>query len=348
MRRSRTWSEKASDASDAGRASAVGRVVGCQGLSQRRAASLLGVDRSAVGFRRKRKDDTADRELLRRLAADGARLGYRRLREMAKLKKKIMNLKKVYRLYREEVLRWPAPWPQAARSARGRHCNGAAAEQIWVIDFMADMLETGRDSRVFNVEDQFTREGLAAEVDTSLPVHGRPCARSDLAERGKPEMIVSDNGTGLTCNVVLKWAEDNGVEWHYIAPGKPQQNGFMESFNGKLRDESLNEHVFSWLAQARRIIEAWRIDYNTVRPHSSLGYLTPEEFAASWRAARDKQPFSDAAPRPATGRAAEVDGTSASRPVFPERGLHRRAKLKPIFSTYDWRKVGEQVTASAL
>jgi len=114
---------------------------------------------------------------------------------------------------------------------------------------------------------------------------------------------------------LLKWAEDNSVEWHYIAPGKPQQNGFMESFNGKLRDECLNEHVFSSLAQARHIIEAWRIDYNTVRPHSSLGYLTPEEFAASWRAAPDKQQQPDAAPRPATGRAAAVLGASASRPV---------------------------------
>ncbi len=136
-----------------------------------------------------------------------------------------------------------------------------------------------------------------------------------VAERGKPEMIVSDNGTELTCNAVLKWAEDNGVEWHYIAPGKPQQNGFMESLNGKLRDECLNEHVFAWLAQARRIIEAWRIDYNTARPHSSLGYLTPDEFAASWRVAHDNQQMPDAAPWPATGRAAAVIGASASRPV---------------------------------
>jgi putative transposase len=136
-----------------------------------------------------------------------------------------------------------------------------------------------------------------------------------VVERGKPEMIVSDNGTELTGNAMLKWAERNGVEWHYIAPGKPQQNGFMESFNGKLRDECLNEHVFFSLAQARGIIEAWRIDYNTVRPHSSLGYLTPEELAASWRAAPNKHQEPDAATRPATGRDAAVLGASASRPV---------------------------------
>ena len=148
--------------------------------------------------------------------------------------------------------------------------------QIWVLDFVSDVLQSGRRFRVFNVEDQLTREGLAAEVDTSLP--GQRVVRAldaIVAARGKPEMIVSDNGTELTSNAMLKWAEDNGVEWHYIAPGKPQQNGFMESFNGKLRDECLNEHVFSSLVEARRIIEAWRVDYNTERPHSSLAYRPP-------------------------------------------------------------------------
>lgn len=99
---------------------------------------------------------------------------------------------------------------------------------------------------------------------------------------GKPSMIVSDNGTELTCNAMLKWTTESGIAWHYIAPGKPTQNGFMESFNGKLRDECLNETVFTSLGHARRIIEAWVTDYNEVRPHSSLGYLTPEEFAAAW------------------------------------------------------------------
>ena len=268
-------------------------------------------------YRRKRQDDAADRELLRALAAERHRFGYRRLREMAKRRGRGMNLKKVYRLYRQEGL--------AVRRRRGRKRaigtrsplhQAQRPNQIWVLDFMSDALETGRRFRVFNVEDQMTREGLAAEVDTSLP--GPRVTRTldrIVAERGKPEMIVSDNGTELTCNAVLKWAEDNAVAWHYIAPGKPQQNGFAESFNGKLRDECLNEHVFASLAQARRIVEAWRADYNAVRPHSSLRYLTPEEFAASWRAAHDNQHPPDAAPRPAMGRAAAVNGASASRPV---------------------------------
>ena len=148
------------------------------------------------------------------LAAD--EFGYRRLREMAKRQGRRMNLKKVYRLYREEGL--------AVRRRRGRKRAIGVREplhqaqrpnQIWVLDFMSDMLETGRRFRVFNVEDQLTREGLAAEVDTSLP--GPRVARAldrIVAERGKPEMIVSDNGTELTCNAMLKWAEDNGVAWH--------------------------------------------------------------------------------------------------------------------------------------
>jgi len=277
----------------------------------------LGVDRSAVRYRRKRKDDAADRELIRTLAAERRRFGYRRVREMAKRRGRPMNLKKVYRLYREEGL--------AVRRRRGRkRALGTRAplkqahrpNEIWVLDFVSDVLATGRRFRVFNVEDQLTREGLGAEVDTSLP--GKRVVRAldaIVAERGKPAMIVSDNGTELTSNAMLKWAEENGIEWHYIAPGKPQQNGFMESFNGKLRDECLNEHVFSSLAEARRIIEAWRIDYNTARPHSSLGYLTPEEFAASWRAAHQSEDAPDAVSPPATGRGAAVNGASAPRPV---------------------------------
>jgi putative transposase len=170
-----------------------------------------------------------------------------------------------------------------------------------VLDFMSEVLETSRRFRVFNVEDQLTREGLGVEVDTSLP--GKRVVRAldaIVADRGRPEMIVS--------------TPSSSGPRRTASSGKPQQNGFMESFNGKLRDECLNEHVFSSLAEARRIIDAWRIDYNTVRPHSSLGHLTPKEFAASWRAAHPQQE-PDPVPRPATGRVAAVHGASAPRPV---------------------------------
>ena len=189
-----------------------------------------------------------------------------------------MNLKKVYRLYREEGLTVRRRHGRKrALGTRAPMKMAARPNDIWVLDFMSDVLDSGRRFRVFAVEDQLTRTGLVAEVDTSLP-GGRVVRVLDglVAEHGKPAMIVSDNGTELTCNAIIKWTEENGVEWHYIAPGKPQQNGFMESFNGKLRDECLNEHVFSSLAEARRLIEAWRIDYNRASEHPSV-YVVEEK-----------------------------------------------------------------------
>lgn len=135
--------------------------------------------------------------------------------------------------------------------------------------------------RILVVVDDFTRECLALVVDTSIG--GLRVAReldALVKQRGKPLMIVSDNGTELTSHAILRWQEDNGVEWHYIAPGKPTQNAFVESLNGRFRDECLNEHMFRNLSAAKRIIEAWRIDYNATRPHTSLGGLSPEAFAA--------------------------------------------------------------------
>jgi len=152
--------------------------------------------------------------------------------------------------------------------------------QRWSLDFVSDALVDSRRFRILAIVDDFTRECLALVVDTSLS--GVRVAREldRLAEfRGLPLMIVSDNGTELTSNAILSWQHDRNVEWHYIAPGKPQQNGFVESFNGRLRDECLNEHLFTSLVGARNIIEAWRIDYNAMRPHTSLNGLTPMEFA---------------------------------------------------------------------
>lgn len=266
-------------------------------------------------YRRRRGDDAAERALLRELAAERRRFGYRRLREMARRRGVVMNLKKVYRLYREEGLTVRRRGGRKrAIGTRAPLQKASAPHAIWVLDFVSDTLESGRRFRVFNVEDQFTRRGLGVEVDTSLP-GARVVRVLDrlVAAWGRPAMVVSDNGTELTCNAMLRWTAENAVEWHYIQPGKPMQNGFMESFNGKLRDECLNEHTFGSLAEARRIIEAWRVDYNEVRPHSSLGYLTPEEFAAGWQAARTET-TPDARPAQASGRTAAVNGASAPHP----------------------------------
>ena len=133
---------------------------------------------------------------------------------------------------------------------------------------------------MLNVVDDVTRECLAAIPDTSIS--GRRAARELAAlieRRGKPAMIVSDNGTELTSNAILRWCSEHRIEWHYIAPGKPMQNGFIESFNGRMRDELLNETMFRNLTHARIVIAAWAADYNTERPHSALDYRTPADYA---------------------------------------------------------------------
>ena len=192
-----------------------------------------------------------------------------------------MNHKKLYRLYREEQL--------IVRRRRGRkRALGTRApmtlpnaiNQRWSLDFVSDALSDGRRFRILCIVDDFSRECLATVVDTSL---GGVRVVRELEhlrfERSTPRVIVSDNGTELTSCAVLRWATGR-LDWHYIEPGKPVQNAFIESFNSKLRDECLNEHVFLTLAEARETIEAWRHDYNHLRPHGSLGALTPAEFAA--------------------------------------------------------------------
>lgn len=152
--------------------------------------------------------------------------------------------------------------------------------QCWAVGFVSDALVCGRRFRALAVVDQFSRECVALVVDTSLS--GARVAReldAAIAIRGRPRCIVSDNGTELTSMVILRWSQGRGVAWHYIAPGKPQQNGFSESFNGRLRDECLNGTLFTSLRHARMILSTWQLDYNTVRPHSKLGGRTPVEFA---------------------------------------------------------------------
>ena len=221
------------------------------------------------------------RERLRELAAERRRFGYRRLGWMLAREGHTINHKRLYRIYREERL--------MVRRRRGRkRALGTRAPMVlparinqrWSLDFVSDTLSDGRRFRILCIVDDFSRECLATVVDTSL---GGVRVVRELArlsfERALPETVVSDNGTELTSGAVLRWATFR-VAWHYIEPGKPVQNAFIESFNSKLRDECLNEYVFTSLAEARTIIEAWRHDYNRLRPHSSLGTLTPTEFAA--------------------------------------------------------------------
>jgi putative transposase len=250
--------------------------------SQRRACSLVGLHPKTYRYASLRPSDDGLRERLRALGSQRRRFGYRRLGLLLEREGIRLSHKKLYRLYTEERL------TVRKRGGRKRALGTRAPmtvpqgrNQRWSLDFVADTLASGRRFRILTLVDDFTRECLALVVDTLLT--GLRVAREldRVAEvRGYPCMVVSDNGTELTSNAVLAWQQHRGIEWHYIAPGKPMQNGFVESFNGRLRDECLNEHLFANLNQARQIIEHWRTDYNTARPHSSLNGLTPTEFAA--------------------------------------------------------------------
>jgi putative transposase len=187
------------------------------------------------------------------------------------------------------------------------------ANARWSLDFVHDQFAGGRRFRVLNVVDDVTRECLAAIPDTSIS--GARVAReltAVIAARGKPGQIVSDNGTEFTSNAILSWAAENRIDWHYIQPGKPMQNGFIESFNGRMRDELLNESLFFGLDHARQELALWITDYNTERPHSALGYTTPAAFAARLNSATDRlaQPFPDTARWPVAGSTTDAVSTT--------------------------------------
>ena len=255
-------------------------------MSERRACTVLGVDRTTVRYRSIRPADEELRERLRNLAQERRRFGYRRLFVMLRRDGEASGITRIYRLYREEGL--AVRRRRTRRKAIGTRAPilvEAVPNARWSLDFVHDQLDNGRRFRVLNIVDDVTRECLAAVPDTSIS--GVRVVRelaALVAKHGKPGTIVSDNGTELTSNAVLRWAQDQRIEWHYIAPGKPMQNGYVESFNGRMRDELLNETVFTSMAQARAVIAAWRTDYNTTRPHSALGYQTPAARAAELKA----------------------------------------------------------------
>lgn len=251
-------------------------------LSERRACELADLGRSSYRYQRQRPDEAALRKRLKELAAERRRYGYRRLTVLLRREGQTVNHKRVYRLYREEGL---------SVRRRKRKRIGAVerqpltiptgANQRWSMDFVSDGLGDGRKFRSLNIVDDYSRECVAAEVDTSIPGARVVRVLEQLREqRGLPQVLVTDNGPEFAGQTLDVWAYQRGVKLHFIEPGKPIQNAFVESFNGKMRDECLNEHWFGTLAGARQTIEAWRRDYNEVRPHSALANRTPQEFTA--------------------------------------------------------------------
>ena len=259
------------------------------GLSERRACKIVGADRKMIRYQSCRPPENELRSRLRDLANERRRFGYRRPFILLRREGETSGINRIYRLYREEGL--TVRKRRARRKAIGARAPILVEAKInarWSLDFVHDQFASGQRFRILNIMDDVTRECLAAIPDTSIS--GRRVVReltTLIERRGKPGMIVSDNGTELTCNAVLGWCSDHKINWHYIAPGKPMQNGFVESFNGRMRDELLNETMFRNLAHARIVIRNWAHDYNTTRPHSALGYETPEAFAKRLISATD-------------------------------------------------------------
>jgi len=266
--------------------------------SERHACGQMEIVRAMVRYRpRATRFSEANQRLrvrLRELAEDRRRWGYRRLHVLLKREGWKVNSKRVYRIYVEEklIVRRRRRRRRICAQARVQLAAPTCPNQTWTMDFLHDALANGRKLRTLSIEDAYTREMLAIEVDTSLPALRVIRVLEKLRmERALPVRIVIDNGTEFTSKALDQWAYENKVTLHFITPGRPMENGYIESFHGKFREECLNEHWFLTLDDARHTIENWRIDYNQVRPHSALGYLTPEEFATGYANAESNKRF---------------------------------------------------------
>ncbi len=264
------------------RRSAVGYVQATYQLSQRRACRLARAHRSTIRYApHPRSDEGRVRERLRLFAGQHPRYGYRRLHVLLQREMGRINRKRVYRLYRLEGLK-----VRRQKRKRVAVTPRVPSEQVWkrgeawAMDFMLDTLADGRCFRTLNVLDIVTHECLAIEVDTSLP--GQRVVRvldQLVATYGAPKQITIDNGPEFADQLLDAWAYAHSVTLDFIEPGKPTQNGYLECFNGKFRDECLNMHWFASLAQARARIQDWKKEYNDARPHSALQHLAPAVFA---------------------------------------------------------------------
>jgi len=280
-----------------------------RGLSVRRACTLFSVARSALRYRsRMARKDAAAIERMRELSAQYPRYGYRRIRIFLGRDGHRMSVGRAYRLWRAAGLQVPRKRPRKrVAAARPRPRSPCGPNQVWSYDFVFDRCANGQQLKCLTVTDEFTKEGLAIDVDGRIRSPRVINVLSQLVSaRGAPAFLRSDNGPEFVSKALLSWIVTQGIGTALIEPGKPWQNGVAESFNGKFRDECLSLEWFRSRAEAKVIIETWRRHYNEVRPHSSLGYLTPNEFAARQE---------NAAPRQATGQGAAVCGPPRPGPL---------------------------------
>ena len=250
------------------------------GISQRRACKLSGAHRTTIRYKSRKPSEEELRKQMKEIAIKYRRFGYRRIHIMLKKIHKKINHKKVYRLYKEmnlKVLR--RKYRRKILINRREQEKANKMNQVWALDFVHDRLSCGKTLKMLTIIDVYTRESLDIVVDVSLKSSDVIRALETLIrKKGKPERILSDNGTEFTSKNMIEWSYLQKICWNYIEPGKPHQNGNIESFNGKFRDECLNENWFLSLRETKIIIEQWRKYYNQERPHSSLGGATPCEF----------------------------------------------------------------------
>ncbi len=292
-------------------------------LSQRRACGLMELYRATCRYRRRRGEDQRLRVRLRELAEARRRFGYRRLQILLQREGWQVNHKRIYRLYVEEKLSLRRKRGRKRSRVRQPLPEAVAANQVWSVDFMTDALSSGRRFRMLNIVDDYTRECLAIEVDTSLAGVRVVRVLEELKQRrGLPRQIRSDNGPEFVSRAVDQWAYEQGLAWHTIQPGRPMENGYVESFNGRFRDECLNENWFRDLADAREKIAQWKQDYNEKRPHSSLQYRTPKGVRSS--------------------------GCGLPRKGSGARGLKRRPLAPHPHPRYQARHVGRTKTGESL
>ncbi len=269
----------------AARRSVVGTLTESHQLSERQACRLVGMSRGSCRYEAKPKDDAEIRARLRELAQQRRKFGSPRLHTMLRREGYLINHKRTERIYKEEGLSLRLK----KRKKRGSHLRVVMdrperVNQHWSMDFVSDNLFSGRRFRVLTVVDDFSRECPGLEADHSLTGQRVTRVLERIAVvRGLPEVITVDNGPEFIGKALDLWAFENKVKLRFIQPGKPVQNAYIESFNGKFRDECLNDHVFVSIKSAQEIIETWRQDYNGNRPHSSLNDMTPEEFSAAFQ-----------------------------------------------------------------
>jgi putative transposase len=261
------------------------RALQAEGRSERRACELAGCPRATVRYRVRRADDAYLRERMNAIASERRRFGYRKIGILLRREGLLVNHKRVYRVYREEGLAVLRRRKRHVRVARGNTPPPVTRpNERWSVDFISDTFGNGRAMRVMTMVDDGTHEGLAVEPAFSFPSLAviRVLEAVSIERGSLPRILKFDNGPEFTSHAMLRWAAQRDIELHFIDPGKPMQNGSVESFNARARDEFFNEHVFTNLAQAQSASSDWLIDFNDVRPHQTLRYRTPTEYAGTF------------------------------------------------------------------